>query len=167
MFAAKSSLRSLLLASVLIAGTCGPLLAQSNALDFGSGNADTSAPVRMKSDTLSVSQSDGAVVFSGNVLVEQGDMRIAADQIEAIYDLDGKKISSLVAIGNVTLVSGEDAAEADRAEYDLTTAEVIMTGDVLLVRGNTSVSSDRLNVDLEGGTAQMQGNVRTVLQQDE
>lgn len=162
-----SSFRALLLASFLALGFGGMALAQGASLNFGAGGADTSAPVRMKSDNLSVSQADGAAVFQGNVLVEQGEMRIASDELQVVYDLQGREITSLIATGNVTLVSGTDAAEAARADYDLKTGEVVMTGDVLLVRGPTSVSADRLNVNLVSGTARMTGNVRTVLQQSE
>jgi lipopolysaccharide export system protein LptA len=63
----------------------------------------------------------------------------------------------------VTLVSGPDAAEAERADYNVDDGEVVMQGNVLLTQGNSALTSERMTVDLEGGTAQMDGRVRTIL----
>ena len=48
---------------------------------------------------------------------------------------DGTGIARLEASGGVTLVSGEDAAEAAGADYDVQTGMIEMAGDVLLGAG--------------------------------
>ncbi len=67
------------------------------------------------------------------------------------------------ATGGVTIVSGPDAAEAQRADYDLDRREIVMIGDVVIVQGANTLTSDRMQIDLAAGTAQMQGRVRTLL----
>ncbi|WP_134725195.1 lipopolysaccharide transport periplasmic protein LptA [Paracoccus luteus] len=140
-----------------------PLAAQTVA--FGGSRADTSAPVEMTADTLTVDQSGGQAVFTGNVLIGQGEMRLSADKVTVTYAAGGQqKIQSLTATGGVTLVNGPDAAEAAEAVYDVATGNVTLTGDVVMTQGRNVLSGERMLVNLADGTAQVQGRVRSVLQ---
>ncbi|MFN6951400.1 MAG: lipopolysaccharide transport periplasmic protein LptA [Albidovulum sp.] len=139
--------------------------AQGAAVAFGGLRADTSLPVEVTADTLSVNQTDGTATFSGNVIVIQGEMRLSADRVEVIYGkADRSRIERLHASGRVTLVSGKDAAEAADAIYTIESGAVEMTGDVLLTQGANTISGQKLVVDLKSGTGRMEGRVRTILQ---
>lgn len=140
-------------------------LAQGTEITFGGTQQDTSAPIEVTADGLSINQSDGTAVYSGNVIVAQGDMRLAADRVLVVYSEASRKIDRLEATGGVTLVSGTEAAEAERADYNLNDGTVVMTGDVLLTQGPNALTSERMVVNLQTGTAQLTGRVRTVLQQ--
>ena len=154
-------LRTLL--TVLLLTAAGPALAQGVA--FGGMRADISAPVEVSADNLTVDQADGSALFTGNVVIGQGEMRLSADEVTVEYAAEGQeRIRSLTAVGNVTLVSGEDAAEAGQAVYDVDAGSVVLTGDVLLTQGRNVLSGDRVTVDLASGSAQVQGRVRSVLQ---
>lgn len=153
-------LRPLLTALILAAP---PAVAQNVA--FGGMRADVSAPVEVAADNLSVNQADGSAVFTGNVVIGQGEMRLSADTVTVIYAEGGQsRIKSLDAKGNVTLVSGPDAAEAQAATYDVESGNVTLTGDVVLTQGQNVLTGDRMLVNLESGTAQVEGRVRSVLQ---
>lgn len=141
-------------------------LAQGAQVSFG-GNQDTNAPVEVTADNLAVNQKEGTAVYSGNVLIVQGDMRLAAQRVVVIYSEAAKKIQRMEATGGVTMVSGEEAAEAQRADYSLDKGVVVMSGDVLLTQGASALTSEKMTVNLETGTAQLSGRVRTVLNQDE
>lgn len=135
---------------------------------FGGIRADTRAPVEVSADQLSVNQKDGSATFSGNVVIVQGDMRLAAKTAVVVYaNGDQRKIRSLLASGGVTLVSGADAAEAQEARYDVEAGTVTLTGDVLVTREGSLVSGEHMVVDLADGTARMQGRVRSILQPDQ
>lgn len=153
-------LRPLLIALALLAA---PASAQN--VTFGGMKADVSAPVEVASDNLTVNQTDGSALFEGNVVIGQGDMRLSADQVMVQYAEGGQnRIQSLTATGNVTLVSGADAAEAQKAVYDVEGGNVVLTGDVLLSQGQNVLSGDTVTVDLATGAAQVNGRVRSVLQ---
>nr|WP_245752672.1 lipopolysaccharide transport periplasmic protein LptA [Poseidonocella pacifica] len=145
----------------LIAGAA---FAQGTSVPFGGMEGDRDAPVEVTADQLAVSDADDTAIFTGNVVIGQNDMRLSAPRVEVIYTADQSGISRLLASGGVTLVSGEDAAEAQEADYDVEAGIVIMTGDVLLTQTANTLVSDRMRLDLEAGTAQMDGRVRTVLQ---
>lgn len=149
-------------------------LAQTQ-VPVGGLRADPNAPVEVEADALSVSQTDGTATFTGNVVILQGDLRLAAQKVRVDYAAapDGApdqgagqgKITALHASGGVTMTSGQDdAAEADEAVYDVPAGKVTMTGNVLLTQGKNVVSGQALVVDLATGTGTMEGRVRTVLQ---
>lgn len=140
-----------------------PVAAQQVA--FGGLKADAKAPVEVTSDSLNVNQADGTAVFTGNVLVVQGGLRMQAAAIRVGYAQgDTSKIQTMTATGGVTLVSPTEAAESKEAVYDVAGGSVVMTGDVLLKQGQNVMSGQKLTVDLRSGTGQMDGRVRTILQ---
>lgn len=140
-------------------------LAQGTQIAFGNVKQDTKQPVEVTADTLAVNQNDGTAVFTGNVLVGQGQMRLSAPKVQVFYNEEGDRIERMKASGGVTLVSGEDAAEAANADYSIDTGMIHMSGDVLLVQRLSAITADRMVVDTKAGTANMQGRVKTVLQQ--
>jgi len=149
----------LLLSSLPSAG-----LAQSAQVAFGNSQQDSNLPVEVVSEVLNVNENDGTAIFTGNVVVGQGEMRLWAPRVEVVYKQDQSGIESLHATGGVTLVSGEDAAEGEEADYNIDTGMIEMQGDVLLVQGPQTLTSDKMVVDTRAGTAQMTGRVKTVLQ---
>ncbi|WP_299650639.1 lipopolysaccharide transport periplasmic protein LptA [uncultured Tateyamaria sp.] len=152
------------IACLLFIGLITPLYAQGTQVAFGAIRQDTSAPVEVSADELNVDQETGAAIFTGNVVIGQGDMRLSAPRVLVVYRDDQAGIERMEATGGVTLVSGPDAAESQRADYSIDTGLIVMTGDVLLAQGQSAISSDRMTVNLEDGTARMQGSVKTILQ---
>ncbi|MGR3467290.1 MAG: lipopolysaccharide transport periplasmic protein LptA [Shimia sp.] len=124
---------------------------------------DASAPLEIAADNLAVDNGDGTATFTGNVVIGQGELRLAAPRVEVFYSTDGG-ISRLVASGGITLATAAEAVEAARADYDLASDEIVLTGDVLLTQGQSAVSAERMRINTEVGTAQLEGRVRTVIQ---
>ena len=139
-------------------------LAQGAQIAFGDTEQNANLPVEVTADNLSVNQADNTAVFTGNVLIGQGEMRLSAPRVLVVYLEDQSGIERMQASGGVTLVSGEDAAEAQTAEYNIETGLIEMQGDVLLVQGVNALTADRMFVDTKAGTARMSGRVKTVLQ---
>lgn len=153
---------ALLALSIGLAPSMG--LAQGASVAFGGLKQDTSLPVEVSSDQLSVNQADGTAIFSGNVLVSQGEMRLSAGQVKVEYTADGSGISKMFASEGVTLINATDAAEAREAVYTIASGNVVMTGDVLLTQGANAISGQKLVIDLKAGTGVMEGRVQTVFQ---
>ena len=141
-----------------------PAFAQTN-INLGGIRADSSAPVEVAADSLTVDQDTGTAVFSGNVVIGQGDLRLSASSVRVIYDEATGDITKLNATGGVTFMTATEAAEAQTAVYDLTSGTIVLTGDVLLTQGASALSANQMTVNVNTGTAQMSGRVRTVFQQ--
>jgi lipopolysaccharide export system protein LptA len=141
-----------------------PAAAQGATVAFGGIKADTTQPVEVSADQLEVNQSDGTAVFTGNVIVVQGDMRMAAAAVRVEYAKDDRsKIETIHATGGVTVTSPAEAAEGREAVYSVASGEVVMTGDVLLTQGGSTITGQKLIVDLKTGTGRMDGRVKTVI----
>ncbi len=139
-------------------------LAQGTSVAFGTLQQDTGLPVEVTADNLSVDQTTGVAIFTGNVLIGQGEMRLSAPRVLVVYLEDQQGIERMEATGGVTLVSGPDAAESERADYSIAEGTIVMTGNVLLDQGPNALSADRMTVQLDDGTAQMSGRVKTIIQ---
>lgn len=137
--------------------------AQGTQLAFGGLQTDPSLPVEVSADVLDVNQTDGTAIFSGNVVVGQGEMRLSASKVQVVYNAEQSGIERLIATGDVVLVNGPDAAEADAADYTIDDGVIVMTGNVLLTQGPNALSSEKLTVDLTTGTARASGRVKTIL----
>jgi len=138
------------------------LYAQGTQIPFGT-QSDTSLPVEVTAETLDVNQENGSAVFSGEVVVVQGEMKLSADKVSVNYDQEQSRIASLNATGNVLLVSGPDAAESDAALYTVDSGLVVLSGNVLMTQGNNAMSAQKANINLVTGNAQMVGRVKTIL----
>ena len=135
------------------------------AIGFGGVAHDSDQPVEAVSDTLTIDQTNGRALFSGNVIIIQGDLRIAAEDVEVIYsDLDGERsVDEVIATGGVLITRGEDAAEGEDAVYAVAAWILTMTGDVLVTQGTTTIAGDSMVVDMTTGDGVVEGRVRTVL----
>jgi lipopolysaccharide export system protein LptA len=135
--------------------------AQQAKVAFGDLNQDTTLPVEVSADQFTVNNADGTAVFSGNVLVTQGEMKLSAAEVLVKYTPDQKAIDQLVASGGVTITNLGDAAEAQEAVYTIDTGVIVLTGNVLLAQGPSAMAGSKLTINLKDGTGIMEGRVTT------
>jgi lipopolysaccharide export system protein LptA len=159
-------MRASLLAAIVAAAPAGAA-AQGAQVPFGGLSHDASLPVEITADRLDLDQAAGSAVFTGTVRVGQGDLRLAADRLEVFYDDAGDasgsgRVQRMLATGNVTLSNGAEAAEAERAIYEVASGIVEMEGDVLLTQGDNALASEKLRIDLNAGTGELEGRVQTI-----
>lgn len=153
--------------SLALAGTA---LAQGAQIRLGQSLNLSERELEVTAEMLEVDQTSGASMFSGNVLVLQGEMRIAAERLRIEYspatEGERQRIDRLVAEGGVTMVTPAEAVEGQSAVYSLSDQTLEMQGDVVLVQGANVLSGQRLRVDLRNGTGHISGQVRTIIQLD-
>ena len=145
----------------ILAVTPGLAMAQGTAVAFAGLKTDPTVPVQIQSDTLAINQTDGTALFTGNVIVTQGDMKLQAQTVKVNYSADQKAIQSLHADGGVTIAAGTEAAEAETADYLPATGDLTMLGHVLLTQGQSVISGEKLVMSLITGTGTMEGRVTT------
>lgn len=150
--------------AALVIAAAGAAQAQSPFSDL---SVDPATALEMSADRMVVDREGGDITMTGSVVIAQGDMRLTGAEVLIFYeDRNGtRELSRIEASGSVTLVSAQDAAEAQRAVYDLNSRTVVMTGDVLVTQESGVVAADRMTVDLDSGESVMEGRVRTVIDQ--
>jgi lipopolysaccharide export system protein LptA len=138
-----------------------PVAGLAQATGGGLGTHDTSQPIEIVADRLTVEQAAGRAVFLGNVLAEQGDMLLRADRLVVYYALGDDGAASEQAIrrieveGNVTIASTEESAVGDAGFYDVVGARIELTGNVVLTREANVIRGDLLEIDVAQQVATM------------
>ncbi|MEJ6393331.1 LptA/OstA family protein [Gymnodinialimonas sp. 2305UL16-5] len=155
------------LLALCLALTLLPGLAMAQVdIGFGGVVYDNSQPVEITSDTLTVDQTSGEAIFTGNVIVIQGDLRMAAARVRVIDEPGGTSandVREVIATGGVLITRGTDAAEGARAVYSVASSLLTLTGNVLVTQGTTAIAGDSMVVNMETGNGSVDGRVRTVL----
>jgi lipopolysaccharide export system protein LptA len=146
--------------ALILAGFCG--CAAAAALGQGAGSAleghDTGAPVDVAADRIEVQDRADRAIFSGNVEMRQGNLRLSTARLTVAYASEqGIEIERLEASGGVLLRSPSETARSRFAIYDLDQRLVTMIGGVTLTRGPSHVQGGRLVLDLDSGRAVMDG----------
>lgn len=136
---------------------------------------DEDEPIRIDARSVEANDKTGAMVYSGNVVVEQGRLSIRADRVE-IMARQGR--TELVrATGKPAKLrqraEGEDEevrADANRVDYRVSLGKIDMSGRVSLRRGEDLFTADVLHYDLNtkslnaAGDAKSDGRVHAVIQ---
>lgn len=157
----------LALPTLALRGLFGGLLAGGiAALSFGSvAGAQTIAgfnsnqPVNFDADRMELQDRQNRVVLSGDVRIQQGDLRLTAQRTTLAYDDTGTlRLNRLDATGGVTVTRGNERASGNAAVYDFNRRVIVLTGNVALRRGSDSLDGGRLVIDLNSGLSSVDGS---------
>lgn len=179
---ARFALAALPLALVLVAGEA---VAQGrnvpNALEGFSKNRNE--PIKIDANSLEVRDKDKAAVFSGNVVVQQGDTTLRCKELVVFYDAKGANkpapgdaaksnadslasggpisssaIRRLEINGGVIVNTKEQTATGDQAIFETASNTITLTGKpVVLTSGPNVIRGQKLTVDLVSGTSRFEG----------
>jgi lipopolysaccharide export system protein LptA len=133
---------------------------------------DQEQPVYIEADSVELDDIQHTSVYIGNVQIDQGTMRILADQVTVKHKED-RRPRLIVALGNpvryrqdVEGQKGEVKAHAQRMEYDAEKDELTLIDQAELTQATDRFASDRIVYDrarsqVKAGTsAQGSGRVR-------
>jgi lipopolysaccharide export system protein LptA len=151
-----------------------------NALQGFSKNKDE--PVQIEAASLEVRDKDKMAVFTGNVVVTQGDTVMKCKELRVFYDQDDPKgsakggaakggsmkaaqpgpggrqsIRRLEARGGVVVTSKDQTATGATGIFEMKTNTVTLMGGVVITQGTNVLKGDRLVVDLTTNFARVEG----------
>ncbi|HEY8156779.1 MAG TPA: LptA/OstA family protein [Myxococcota bacterium] len=117
---------------------------------FGLGGFESDQPLSIHSEELEASQTGGTrrLVFKRGVRVEQADMKLQADRLEAFYPEKASQPERLVATGDVRVVQGAREAHCDEATYFRADKRLVCDGHAELRDGDDRVAGARIEFDL-------------------
>lgn len=114
---------------------------------------DKDQPVEIEADSVDIREGAGISVYQGQVVLTQGSIRLKADKV-TVYQRN-KQPAKVVAEGRPvrfrqqenTKQRGYVTGLARRAEYQLSSEELVLIGDAELTQGKDSFKSDRIVYD--------------------
>ncbi len=119
---------------------------------------NSKAPVEYAADRIEVQDKVKRVVLSGNVDINQSDLRMQAARTTVAYTDNGEiQIDRIDATGGVQVNRGSEQARGDVAVYDFNRNVITMTGNVALRRGTDTLNGGRLVIDLDSGLSSVDG----------
>ncbi|MEZ5825371.1 MAG: lipopolysaccharide transport periplasmic protein LptA [Geminicoccaceae bacterium] len=127
------------------------------------GGHDTTLPIEIEADQLTVEQNNETATFSGNVVVVQGDMTLRSARLLVFYALDGdgaadQPIKRIEVDGGVVMASERENAKGERGVYDVVAGTLELFGDVTLTRDENVIKGDILSIDLNTSVATMKAD---------
>lgn len=183
----RSGLAALVLAAGL-AGASSAALAQANnvpnALQGFASNRDE--PIRINANSLEVRDQQKQAVFSGNVVVQQGDTTMRCKELVVFYDgkdaaggkdapggkpaaasgdalaagspINSSAIRRLEINGSVVVTTKEQTATGDQGVFETKANTITLTGNpVVLTSGPNVIRGKKLTVDLTTGLSRFDG----------
>lgn len=142
-------------------------IAQEVSSGFGNLSDSSGKPIEAFSDEMVVNNQTSEAELRGNVEIIQGKLHLSADFVRITYNDSQSDIETLYARDNVVVVSGDDKATSDEANYNLERGTIIMTGNAYILQAGNTARAQRAEIDVDTGASTLSGRVRTVLQSNE
>jgi lipopolysaccharide export system protein LptA len=128
-------------------------------------------PVKIEANSLEVRDKDKTAVFSGNVVVIQGETTMRCRELIVHYEggmlaadakapkkqqnASAQRIRRLEANGGVIVTATDQRATGDRGVFEMQTNIVTLTGNVVVTQGPNVMQGDTLVVDLTSGRSRL------------
>lgn len=127
---------------------------------------DDKQPMLIEADQVEVDEAKSTSLYVGHVQVDQGSMRLLADQVTVHHHGD-RRVKYIIARGNPATYrqrmdgdQGEVQGFAKRMDYDAERDELVLTDEALLIQGQDRLASDRIVYDRANGRMQAGGSSR-------
>ena len=130
----------------------GVLLFSANAWSL---DTDAQQPIYIESDAATYDEKKGESVYTGNVQVTQGSMRMNSDRLVILLSETTKKeLNKMIATGNPVRFKQKPSDDEDeirgkslRAEYYGKEGKLILLEKAKVVQGNNTYTSERIEYD--------------------
>jgi lipopolysaccharide export system protein LptA len=140
-------------------------------------------PIQIEAATLEVRDKSKTAIFSGNVVVVQGDTTMKCKSLVVFYGPEegsgaakpvataappaagppkgAQDIRRIEAHGGVTVTTKDHNASGDLGVYDLKAKTITLTGNVVVSQGKNVLRGERVVVDTTTGNARVESGATT------
>jgi lipopolysaccharide export system protein LptA len=138
-------------------------------------------PITITSDNLEYQYKDGIVIYRGDVLAVQGDVKVKSNELRITLaksdDAKGKgakgapsdfddtspsKLQSVVAIGSVRIDQGASWAVGGKATFEQSNRTLVLTENPVLHNGPNEIVGDRVIVYLDENRSIVEGGRKRI-----
>lgn len=165
----------LALVPALIAGAAEPARDGGEARPlFDASFGDRKQPITVTADTLEYDYKTNVVVYRGDVVATQGEMKVRSDTLTVTFaaardgggapttDKSGQRLEQIVAVGNVRIDNGTRWATGGRAVFQQDARTLVLTETPVLHDGPNEVAGDRVVVYLDENRSVVEGGRKRV-----
>ena len=123
------------------------------------GMAET---ITITSDRMELDQKKNTVIYMGNVITVRGNLTVKSDTLTAIYNPEMKRLTKVVAEGNLVVTQGNRIATGTKAIFNSDDNSVVLTGDPVIRHGSSQVSGSRIILFLNEERGVVEGGSQRV-----
>jgi len=117
---------------------------EAAGLETTKPQAGTAETITITADRMELDQKKNTVTYMGNVITVRGNLTVKSDTLTATYDPEMKRLTEVVAEGNLEVTQGNRVATATKAIFNSDDNSVVLTGDPVIRQGNSQVSGSRI-----------------------
>lgn len=116
-------------------------------------------PLSIRSDELEAVEEGGRkrLLFTRNVNIEQADLRVHSDRLEALYPPGGSQPDKLIANGNVRVSQRDKTMLCDAATYFQAEDRLVCTGNAELQQGSDRVRGREIEIFIKANRVKVRG----------
>jgi lipopolysaccharide export system protein LptA len=116
-------------------------------------------PLSIRSDELEAVEEEGRrrLLFTRNVNIEQGDLRVRSDRLEALYPPGGNQPDKLIANGHVLVSQLDKSMRCDVATYYQTEDRLVCSGNAELQQGTDRVRGREIEIFVKQNRVKVKG----------
>jgi len=120
--------------------------------------------IEITSEKLIAFNKENRAVFKGSVIVIKGDMSIKCNELEVLYEnnsennIQGSKLDSIVAKGNVRITQGDKAAICGMATLDNNRQILTLLDNPKVWQGKDFISGHKIVVYMKEGRGEIKGH---------
>ncbi len=133
---------------------------------FGLGNLRKNEPISIRADELEATAAEGKrhLEFRGSVRVDQADLELHSQRLQAFYAGGESQPQRLVAEGKVYVRQGASEAYCDVATYEVKTERIVCRGSARVVDAKrNSMAGHTIEFDLAQERVTVKGGAHLVL----
>ena len=116
-------------------------------------------PLSIRSDELEAIESDGRrrLLFTSKVQIEQGELLVNSDRLEAFYPPGGSQPDTLVASGHVRVSQAKRRMLCDKATFFQTEDRLLCVGNAELQQGDDRVRGREIEIFIKQNRVKVKG----------
>jgi lipopolysaccharide export system protein LptA len=116
-------------------------------------------PLSIRSDELEAIEADGRrrLLFTSKVQIDQGDLRVNSDRLEAFYPPGGSQPDRLVASGHVLVSQLKRRMLCDSATFFQTEDRLLCVGNAELQQGDDRVRGREIEIFIKQNRVKVKG----------
>ena len=120
-------------------------------------------PTYIKSESLTLQAKERIFTYTGNVEIENGDLKITCDTLQGTYT-EKNEISTMTAMNNIIITRGPTLrATCEKAFFDAASNNITLTENPELLQDGSVLSADSITLNIETNQSEAKGNVRVKL----
>ncbi|MEM9741811.1 MAG: lipopolysaccharide transport periplasmic protein LptA [Pseudomonadota bacterium] len=136
---------------------------------------DANQPINIAADAAQLDQKQQQAVYTGNVVVNQGTLKVEADRM--VIEYRNKKVSRIICSGSPA--SYEQQLEGEQGRVRATAAEItyytreerlLLNGDAILLQGGNEIRGNEIRYDIVAGRVDAESKpnqpIRMILEPD-